>query len=41
MVDAVRSLTAGSTSYVGLALAWSALLLVLFTPIAVLRYRRA
>lgn len=41
MVDAVRSLTAGSTSYVGLALAWSGLLLVVFTPIAVLRYRRA
>jgi ABC-2 type transport system permease protein len=41
MVDAVRSLVAGSTSDVGLALAWSALLLVLFTPVALVRYRRA
>jgi ABC-2 type transport system permease protein len=41
MVNAVRSLLAGSTSDVGLALAWSALLVVVFTPIAVLRYRRA
>jgi ABC transporter DrrB family efflux protein len=41
MVDAVRSLVVGSTSDVGLALAWSALLLVICTPIAVLRYRRA
>ena len=41
MVDAVRSLLAGSTSDVGLALAWSALLLVVCMPIAVLRYRRA
>ncbi len=42
MVDAVRSLTSGgSTTDVGLALAWSGILLVLFTPIAVLRYRRA
>jgi len=40
MVDAVRSLTTGSASDVGLALAWSAVLLVVFTPIAVLRYRR-
>jgi ABC transporter DrrB family efflux protein len=40
MVDAVRSLIVGSGSDVGLALAWSALLLVVFTPIAVLRYRR-
>jgi ABC-2 type transport system permease protein len=41
MVDAVRSLLVGSTSDLGLALAWSALLIVVFTPIAVLRYRRA
>ena len=41
MVNAVRSLILGSGSDVGLALAWSALLLVVFTPIAVLRYRRA
>jgi ABC-2 type transport system permease protein len=40
MVDAVRSLIAGSGSDVTLALAWSALLLAVFTPIAVLRYRR-
>ncbi len=40
MVDAVRSLLVGSTSDVGLALAWSALLIVVFTPIAVIRYRR-
>jgi ABC-2 type transport system permease protein len=41
MVDGVRSLLAGGTADVGLALAWSALLLVVFTPVAVLRYRRA
>jgi ABC-2 type transport system permease protein len=41
MVDAVRSLLAGGSSDVGLALAWSALLVVVFTPVAVLRYRRA
>ncbi|HTS99280.1 MAG TPA: ABC transporter permease [Streptosporangiaceae bacterium] len=40
MVDAVRSLIAGSTSDVALALAWSALLLAVFTPVAVLRYYR-
>jgi ABC transporter DrrB family efflux protein len=40
MVDAVRSLLAGAAADVGLALAWSALLLVVFTPVAVLRYRR-
>jgi ABC-type multidrug transport system permease subunit len=40
MVTAVRSLIVGSTSDLGLALAWSALLIVAFTPIAVLRYRR-
>ncbi len=41
MVNAVRSLTLGSSSDVALALAWSALLLAVFTPIAVVRYRRA
>jgi len=41
MVDAVRSLLTGSSSDVGLALAWSAVLIVVFTPVAVLRYRRA
>ena len=41
MVDAVRSLLTGSSSDVGLALAWSVLLIVVFTPVAVLRYRRA
>jgi ABC transporter DrrB family efflux protein len=40
MVDAVRSLLSGSTSDVGLALAWCALLAVVFTPVAVIRYRR-
>jgi ABC transporter DrrB family efflux protein len=40
MVDAVRSLITGSGSDLGLALAWSALLLVIFTPLAVLGYRR-
>jgi ABC-2 type transport system permease protein len=40
MVDAVRSLLIGSTSDVGLAIAWSGLLLLVCTPIAVLRYRR-
>jgi ABC transporter DrrB family efflux protein len=41
MVNAVRSLIAGSSSDVGLALVWSGVLLLVFTPIAVLRYRRA
>jgi ABC-2 type transport system permease protein len=41
MVDAVRSLLTGSASDVGLALAWSGLLIAVFTPVAVLRYRRA
>jgi ABC-2 type transport system permease protein len=40
MVDAIRSLLAGSGNDVGLALAWSAALLAIFTPLAVLRYRR-
>lgn len=41
MVNAVRALILGSSSDVALALAWSALLFVVCTPIAVLRYRRA
>jgi ABC-2 type transport system permease protein len=41
MVNAVRSLLTGGSSDVVLALAWSGLLLVVCTPIAVLRYRRA
>jgi ABC-2 type transport system permease protein len=41
MVDAVHAQLAGSTSDVALALLWSAALLLVFTPIAVLRYRRA
>src|SRR5260370_28756784 len=40
MVDAVRSLLVGSGSDVGLALAWSGLLVLVFTPIAALRYPR-
>jgi ABC-2 type transport system permease protein len=39
MVDAVRALILGSTSDVLLALAWSALLLAVFAPIAVVLYR--
>jgi ABC-2 type transport system permease protein len=41
MVDAVRSVLAGSSSDVVLALVWSAALLAVCTPVAVLRYRRA
>jgi ABC-2 type transport system permease protein len=41
MVNAVRSLILGSSSDVALALAWSALFFAVFTPIAVVRYRRA
>lgn len=41
MVDAVRALILGSGSDVALALAWSAVLLAVCTPIAVLRYRSA
>jgi ABC-2 type transport system permease protein len=41
MVDAVRALLTGSTSDVGLALAWSALLVVVLGPVAVIRNRRA
>jgi ABC-2 type transport system permease protein len=41
MVDAVRSVLVGSTSDLALALLWSVLLIGIFTPIAVLRYRHA
>ena len=41
MVNAVRALLTGSSSDVGLALAWSGLLVLTCTPVAVLRYRRA
>jgi ABC transporter DrrB family efflux protein len=41
MVDAVRSLLAGGTTDLGLALVWSAALIVALTPVAVVRYRRA
>jgi len=40
MVDAVRSVLTGSGSDVALALTWCALLVVVFTPVAVIRYRR-
>ncbi|MHB1593051.1 MAG: ABC transporter permease [Streptosporangiaceae bacterium] len=40
MVDAVRAALAGSSADIGLALAWAAGLIVVFTPLAVLRYRR-
>jgi ABC-2 type transport system permease protein len=40
MVDAVRAVLVGSSADVGLALAWSALLVAVFTPLAVARYRR-
>jgi ABC-2 type transport system permease protein len=41
MVDAVRSALAGSTHDLPQALAWSAALLAVSTPIAIWRYRRA
>jgi ABC-2 type transport system permease protein len=41
MVNAVRSLTVGGHTDVVLALIWSAALLVVFTPVAVMLYRRA
>jgi ABC-2 type transport system permease protein len=41
MVGAVRSALVGSTDHLGLALAWSALLLAVFVPVAVARYRHA
>lgn len=41
MVDAVRSALIGATSDIGLAMAWSAVLVFVFTPVAVVRYRHA
>jgi ABC-2 type transport system permease protein len=41
MVEAVRSTLVGSSHDVGLAIAWSALLIAVFLPIAVVRYRHA
>ncbi len=41
MVDAVRSVLIGSSSDVVLALTWSVVLLAVFTPISVVRYRHA
>ncbi len=41
MVDAVRSVLQGGHSDVLLALVWSVGLILVFTPIAVVRYRRA
>jgi ABC transporter DrrB family efflux protein len=41
MVEAVRSTLAGGTQDVGLAIAWSAVLIAVFLPIAVVRYRHA
>jgi ABC-2 type transport system permease protein len=41
MVDAVRSALTGGTDHLATALIWSVALLVVFVPIAVLRYRRA
>jgi ABC-2 type transport system permease protein len=40
MVDAVRSVLIGGHSDVSLALSWSLGLLLVFTPVAVLRYKR-
>ena len=41
MVNAVRSALTGGTSDLAVALIWSVALIAVFTPIAVLRYRRA
>jgi hypothetical protein len=41
MVNAVRSAAAGGTHDLAVALIWSVALIVAFTPIAVIRYRRA
>ena len=41
MVEAVRSTLVGSSHDVGLAVAWSALLIAVFLPIAVVSYRHA
>ena len=40
MVDAVRSALTGGTQDLAIALIWSAALVVVFAPVAVLRYRR-
>ncbi len=41
MVDAVRSALTGGSHDLGVALIWSAALIIAFVPIAVFRYRRA
>jgi ABC transporter DrrB family efflux protein len=41
MVDAVRSALTGGTHDLAAALTWSAALIIVFTPVAVIRYRRA
>ena len=41
MVDAVRSALTGGTQDLAVALIWSAALVAVFAPVAVLRYRRA
>lgn len=41
MVNAVRNLLVGTTSDLGLALAWSIGVVAVFAPIATMRYRRA
>jgi ABC-2 type transport system permease protein len=41
MVNAVRSALAGTHDFVVPAMIWSVVLLAVFTPVAVLRYRRA
>jgi ABC-type multidrug transport system permease subunit len=41
MVNAVRSALTGGTHDLAAALIWSAALIIAFTPVAVLRYRRA
>lgn len=40
MVDAVRAVLVGGSSDVVLALAWSAIVFLVFTPLAVVLYRR-
>lgn len=41
MVDAVRSVLVGSSHGLTTALIWSVVLILVFTPVAVIRYRRA
>lgn len=41
MVNAVRSTLTGGTHDLATALIWSAALFIAFTPIAIIRYRRA